>query len=271
MRTKRKPNVLNQQINPEGNLKNDLVQIYINPKSDKEPTPCRLEYFKKLYYFLLKEDGDKHVADSNRTFSDTDIENMVKTGIPGNEFCEKYCFEKSVCSGRVVILFPKTVHEVSDNNPAKSMDKYADVSGSASVQQNLSWFFDDGYLKRNLLPGENLFLKNTLTFIEACYKDYKFSVELLAGKVNMSVSQFNRKLNLLTGHPAGYLIRLFRLQQAATFLLEGNKNISEICFETGFNGLSYFCRSFRKHYGCSPSQYRKAMAEKLNIMRQKDN
>jgi AraC-like DNA-binding protein len=271
MGTKRKPNVLAQQINPELTHVSDLIQSSNNSKSTKETTLCRLEYLKKLYYFNLTEEDDNQGFEHKLTFSDQAIENLIKTGMPGDEFCEKYCFEKSVCSGRVIILFPKTVHEVPEIDPVKAMDKLAGVSGSAPFQQNLSWYFDDGYVKRDLLPGESLFLKNTISFIDACYKDYKFSVDLLSMKLNMSVSQVNRKLNYLTGHPAGYLIRLFRLQRSAILLLEGNKNVSEICFETGFNSLAYFCRSFKKHFGCSPTQYKKAVAEKLNIMRQKDN
>jgi|GEM_PF-5526180 len=271
MRTKNKPHLLDQQISPDGTQKIDSLPTHVNSQSDKEPTRCRLENFKKLYYFHLTEGDDRHAADPKSSFSDPDIENIINTGMPGNEFCEKYCFENSVCSGRVIIIFPKTIKAEAGIDTPTTTDKIAGISGLAPFQQNFNWFFDDGFIKRNLLPGESLFLKNICTFIEACYKDYKFSVDLLAKELNMSVSQVNRKLNFLTGHPAGYLIRLFRLQRSAIFLLEGNKNVSEICFETGFNGLSYFSRSFRKHYGCSPSKFKKAMAEKLNIMRQKDN
>jgi AraC-like DNA-binding protein len=271
MGNKKTPILLAQQNSPEGTQKNDLLQTQDNPNSNKESTPCRLEYLKKLYYFNFTENDDNQAPVSQSTFSDPEIENLMKPGIPGTEFCEKYCFEKSICSGSVIILLPKDLKTVPENDLARAKDNLAGVSNPFPFHENLSWVFDDGIVKRNLLAGENLLLKNTLAFIEASYKDYKFSVDLLAMQLNMSVSQVNRKLNLLTGHPAGYLIRLFRLQRSAAFLLEGNKNVSEICFETGFNGLSYFSRSFRKHYGCSPSQYKKAMAEKLNIMRQKDN
>jgi AraC-like DNA-binding protein len=230
-----------------------------------------LEYLKKLYNFNFAVEDDKKLSDSNSTFTDQEIENLLGTGMHGNEFCEKYCIEKSVCSGRVIILSPKPVKTPPHNDLNNAVYNFASEPEPFPFQQNLFWLWNDDNVKRSLFSNEHLILKNTLAVIESCYKDYKFSVNLLAMQLNMSVSQLNRKLNMLTGHPAGYLIRLFRLQRSATFLLEENKNVSEICFETGFNGLSYFCRSFKKQFGCSPSQYKSAMTEKFNIVRKKDN
>ena len=39
--------------------------------------------------------------------------------------------------------------------------------------------------------------------------------------------------------------------------LFGDKPITQICFETGFNNLSNFNRQFRSFYGVTPSEYRR--------------
>ncbi len=36
-----------------------------------------------------------------------------------------------------------------------------------------------------------------------------------------------------------------------------NLNITEIAYEVGFNGASYYAETFRKYMGISPSSYRK--------------
>ena len=102
------------------------------------------------------------------------------------------------------------------------------------------------------------FLQKTIQIIEAHFEDEQFSVEKLAEKVNMSVSQLNRKLNALVDQPAGQLIRALRLQRAADLLKQNSGSISEICYLVGFSDQAYFSRSFKKQFGCTPSEYKKA-------------
>ena len=52
------------------------------------------------------------------------------------------------------------------------------------------------------------------------------------------------------------------IAQVAQFLqavdgVEGKYNISEIAYMTGFNTLSHFSTSFKKQFGCTPSEYSK--------------
>jgi AraC-like DNA-binding protein len=271
MRNKKKNNLLAHQLDHDETQNHDLLQTYINSTPVKDSNRCRLEYLKKLYYFSFTEEDGEQVFNLNSHNTDPDADKLVGKGFQGDDFCEKYCVETKVCSGKVIILFPKNEKPLPGNDQNNPPERISDLPDRNYSQQRLILPWDDGIKKQSLLTGEYLILKRTLSVIEACYKDYGFSVDHLAIQLNLSVSQLNRKLNALTGHPAGYLIRLFRLQRSATLLLEGNLNVSEVCFETGFNSLSYFCRSFKKHFGCIPSSYKSNMAEKLNILRQKDN
>jgi signal transduction histidine kinase/ligand-binding sensor domain-containing protein/DNA-binding response OmpR family regulator len=107
------------------------------------------------------------------------------------------------------------------------------------------------------------FLKKTLEIIEQHFEDENFSVENLAEKVNMSVSQLNRKLNALIDQPAGQLIRSMKLQRAADLLKQNAGSVSEICYELGFSDQAYFSRAFKKQFGISPSDFRKTESNSL--------
>jgi AraC-like DNA-binding protein len=48
-----------------------------------------------------------------------------------------------------------------------------------------------------------------------------------------------------------------RLEYATTMLLNTNKSVFEIAIDTGYSNSGNFCNAFKKHYGVSPSQYRK--------------
>lgn len=47
-----------------------------------------------------------------------------------------------------------------------------------------------------------------------------------------------------------------RMQAARVLLSDTNKSVTEIAFQSGFNNLTSFTRSFKKYTGLTPSQYR---------------
>lgn len=55
--------------------------------------------------------------------------------------------------------------------------------------------------------------------------------------------------------PISYLTE-YRLKKSIDLLLTTDKTISEICFDVGFSGASYFTETFRKTYHCTPTEYR---------------
>ncbi|MDE7197873.1 MAG: helix-turn-helix transcriptional regulator [Lachnospiraceae bacterium] len=55
--------------------------------------------------------------------------------------------------------------------------------------------------------------------------------------------------------PIAYL-KSYRLQQAALKLQLGTDKISAIAESCGFQEMSYFAKSFKEIYGCTPSEYR---------------
>lgn len=102
---------------------------------------------------------------------------------------------------------------------------------------------------------DRAFLERVIAVIEANMGEEQFHAEALAGEVAMSLSQLNRKLNALIGQPAGHLIRSLRLQRAADLLDRNAGTVAEICYAVGFGDQANFTRSFKKQFGCSPSEY----------------
>ncbi len=79
----------------------------------------------------------------------------------------------------------------------------------------------------------------------------------LASRVAMSPYQFARVFGELVGVPPHrYLIRV-RLQRARA-LLESGMSVTDACYTSGFNNLSHFIRTFRTHFGHTPSELGKS-------------
>lgn len=60
--------------------------------------------------------------------------------------------------------------------------------------------------------------------------------------------------------PMAYTAKL-RLKKSLAALLDSDKSITDIAYEYGFCGASYYCETFKKYYGISPLLYRKIQAK----------
>ncbi len=102
------------------------------------------------------------------------------------------------------------------------------------------------------------FLNKVLSVLEKNYRNENFRIEELYHQLGISRVQLHRKLTALTGQPTSNFIRSFRLHKARKLLLETDKNVSEIAFETGFSDPNYFTRAFSMEFGITPTEFRKS-------------
>tara|TARA_R110002167_G_scaffold272029_3_gene478546 strand:+ start:875 stop:1720 length:846 start_codon:yes stop_codon:yes gene_type:complete len=81
------------------------------------------------------------------------------------------------------------------------------------------------------------------------------SLDELASLCYMSLSTFKRKFNeVYSESPKKYITRL-KVDKALALLKEGQLRISDIAFETGFESISTFNRSFKAQTGKKPSEF----------------
>ena len=119
------------------------------------------------------------------------------------------------------------------------------------------------FLKAQLLPREaghgtapvkDDFINQLYSVIENKLDDPQLNVEYLARTVGMSRSSLNRKLNALLDLSANDLIRSYRLQKGATYLIAGH-DISGTAYKVGFTSPSYFAKCFKDEYGLTPTEF----------------
>ncbi|MDT0582842.1 response regulator [Brumicola blandensis] len=84
-----------------------------------------------------------------------------------------------------------------------------------------------------------------------------FNVESLAASLFMSRDTLIRKCKKEFGETPLNLIVMHRMQKAHDLLNQHTLSISEVAYACGFESLAYFSRSFKKHFGISPSQSNK--------------
>lgn len=82
------------------------------------------------------------------------------------------------------------------------------------------------------------------------------SLEQFAQMSGRSLSTFNRDFRKCFNKPPYKWIKHRRLAMAGQLLVETRYPVTKICFDTGFQDMAHFSRSFKSHFGATPSEVR---------------
>lgn len=77
-----------------------------------------------------------------------------------------------------------------------------------------------------------------------------------AAAAGMQANAFSRYFRQVTGKTFSRFVNEVRVGHACRLLLDGDRQVADICFSCGFCNLSNFNRRFREIKGCSPRQLR---------------
>jgi AraC-like DNA-binding protein len=92
-------------------------------------------------------------------------------------------------------------------------------------------------------------------FVESNFQK-PIDTQQIADEVNLSLPAFCRYFKKTTKLTYTDFVNQYRVQYAKKLLIQ-DKNVTETCFDSGFESLSYFNRIFKKWTGESPSIFRK--------------
>ncbi len=98
-------------------------------------------------------------------------------------------------------------------------------------------------------------IKKVQAWLEENISDAEITVDMLAAHVGMGRTSLYNKIKGLTGKSPVELIQDFRMEKATYYLKLGQLSVSEISYKVGFSDPGYFSRTFKKHFGVSPSDY----------------
>lgn len=228
------------------------------------------EQLQEFYQTREAENGEVGFIVARETLPDLIITDLMMPNVDGYQFCKVLRTDERTSHIPIIMLTAKSRLDDKIEGLQIGVDDYITKPFSAKelkvrvknliVQRKM---LRDRFKKSTVIkPSEvtvlsidQVFLEKIIKTIEANFENQDFTPESLANVVNMSVSQLNRKLNALIGQPAGQLMRSLRLHRAADLLKQKAGTISEICYQLDFNDPAYFSRTFKKQFGCSPTEY----------------
>ncbi len=104
-------------------------------------------------------------------------------------------------------------------------------------------------------------LVKVMHYINTKYLE-KIELEKVSEVANLHPSAFCRFFKEKSGKSLSEFVNDMRISYACRLIIEAKMSISQICFESGFNNLSNFNRTFKKHTGFTPSNYFKEFHKK---------
>ena len=95
-------------------------------------------------------------------------------------------------------------------------------------------------------------------FIEEHYEQH-IDVNAVTKISNLTTGAFYRYFKKSTHLTFTDFLNQYRINQAKKLLMQ-DKNVSDACYETGFENLSHFNKTFKKFTGENPSAFRRKQA-----------
>lgn len=205
---------------------------------------------------MLMFDGAKRtsayalVFDLKFLLKDIDICNRLFSG----EYLMNTKFSANHASEKIIADTVKEVNEVF---------KKKNFGYELEVKMLLTKVFVDifkyGFYKQvaTASPESNpqKILMNAIQHIHTFYHE-KISIQTLAQSTGYSVSHFGRLFKASVGKTPDEYIISYRLYKACELLSNSDASVLDIALSCGFLDASYFTRTFKKKYGCTPHHYR---------------
>lgn len=228
---------------------------------------------KKWFKILRAKNGEEALDVIDNNDIDIIVSDVMMPIMDGLELCKRIKDNIEYSHIPVILLTAKTLPESKAEGFYHGADAY--VEKPFTIMQLFMQIRNllrlRNTLRKRIQPLSNIekelgqteifisnrdleFLKMLEENINDQLSDESFSIDSLATVMNMSRSNFYRKLKALTGLSPNDYLKNCRLNKAAQLLKEGYR-ITEVYEQTGFCSSSYFAKCFKAKFGVLPKDF----------------
>jgi DNA-binding response OmpR family regulator len=225
---------------------------------------------RELYYVLQAENGIEGFNLAAETMPDLIVSDVMMPVMDGVSLSDRLKNDERTSHIPIILLTARADSESKITGLETGADAYLTkpfemkelkvrihhlIKGREKLREKFSRTF-------GFLPSESAvssidekFLGKAMDILKENLMNTDFNVEIFSREIGMSRTNLHRKLKALTDCSATEFITLFRLKKAVSLLEQKAGNVAEVAYAVGFNSQGYFTKCFKKHYGCSPSEY----------------
>jgi AraC-like DNA-binding protein len=162
---------------------------------------------------------------------------------------------------RGVLFSPETVElmigrldKLSNTQGFDSLLEFLSILYDLSISRNQEILASASYVG-HIDPSRSKRIQKVTNYIQESLHN-EIRIKEVAEMVNMSETAFSHFFKKQTQRTFTDYLTDIRIGYAARLLMDSEQTISEICFESGFNNVSNFNRTFKKKRGVTPSDFR---------------
>lgn len=232
------------------------------------------EYIRKRlsvsYTVLLADDGVSAYETAKTRIPDLIVSDIMMPGMDGIEFCSKVKQDMATSHIPVILLTAKSQQESIEEGYRALADDYvlkpfsskillAKIDSLIANRRRLKALFSASLGSDGFRSDENRkkdpFMEKLINIIREHIDEPELSVGFLYEEMGMSRAQFFRKVKGISDLSPNKLIVGIKMNMAAEMLRKGDRNISEVAYNTGYADPSYFAKVFKSVYNMSPTEY----------------
>ncbi|EDP71352.1 two-component system sensor histidine kinase/response [Flavobacteriales bacterium ALC-1] len=262
------PAVIKEKENEEQHKISSVSQTLLVVEDNTELRNYLKNELKTQYKVLLAKNGKEGLQVAREFLPDIIITDVIMPEMDGFIFCKHIKSDIKTSHIPLLMLTAKARVENRMEGIEKGADAYmvkpfdvgllklrlSQLITSRQLIFNKYFSVISDIDTKSATSMDKEFIEKVLSFINESIGDPNLNVESLASQLNLSRSQFYRKIKALTNQTANEFIRNIRLIKAKQLIESGNNNISEVCYKVGFSSPSYFTKCFKSHFGILPKE-----------------
>lgn len=226
--------------------------------------------FGNEYRVIIATNGSEGFQQAVETIPDIVVSDVMMPVMNGFELCRALKSDERTSHIPVILLTSRQSDESKTEGYETGADAYvtkpfnsnvlqAQIKNLLNQRQRLRELFSQGsdieIKKIAINITDEAFLNKVIKHINENLENEEFNINALSELLNMSRSQFYRKIKALTNQSLLDFVTTIRMNKALEYLLSGDYNISETAYKVGYSMSSNFTRTFTRHFGVSPSKY----------------
>jgi DNA-binding response OmpR family regulator len=243
-------------VEDDDNLRKMLIQIF-------DPIALTLEASNGIEGLTIAKDK----------LPDLILSDIIMPGMSGYELCRKMKTDFETCHIPVILLTALSTLDQTIEGVNCGADDYIVkpfnvkllitkclglLNNRRILQEKFSKEIDETPVTITTNPLDRAFVEKIIHIIETNLENGEINISLLCSEMAVSRTILFSKMKGITGQTPHDFIQNIKLKLAAKMIQEQpDKNITEIADFLGFSSLNYFGKTFKEHFGFSPTSLRK--------------
>ena len=227
---------------------------------------------KPLYKVIVAEDGKKGVQVARDEFPDLIICDVMMPEMNGIEVVRCLKMEFNTSHIPIILLTAKSALEHKQEGFEAGADAYITkpfslkllkiqiqnlIEQRKKLMQKYGEKVEVAPVELGGTNADQAFLTKVISIIEEHMADPDFNVNAIVDEFGYGRTVFYKKIKAISGYAPNDFIRIIRMKKAASALKNTDLSIAEVSTMIGLNDANYFSRTFKKHFGKTPSEYRR--------------